>query len=128
MAQGAEDAGGRIIKGHGADARHAVPNPGTDAVDTLVVLGGGDRERHAPAVPADLEVRLRVPVLLKKGLELLRGGHRGSAALHDHISGTQSTIPGGRAAVGELHHHHAPGKQLDAHRMPNRHQHPGGLI
>ena len=69
--QSAEGAAFRVVIRHGADAGHAVPNPGPNAVGALLVLFRGNRERHAPAFPADLQVGGRLPILLEQGLELL---------------------------------------------------------
>ncbi|SCI84275.1 Uncharacterised protein [uncultured Blautia sp.] len=71
MTQSAEGAAFRVVIRHGADAGHAVPNPGPNAVGALLVLFRGNRERHAPAFPADLQVGGRLPILLEQGLELL---------------------------------------------------------
>ena len=122
VTQCAESAGCRIVIGHGADARHAVPDPCADAADALFIPFRLHREGQRVALPFDLQRRGVRSVFLQQGLELLRGGHGLAAALHDHVAGFQAAGPGRSTALRQLYHHHAPGKQLHPYGVSHRHQ------
>ena len=94
VAQCAEGTAVWIIIGHGADAGHGVPDPGTDGILPLVILFRRNGQCHSLCAPPDLEVRRGLTGVLQQGLELLRGGHRNAAALDDDVTGLQSALPG----------------------------------
>ena len=122
VSQRAEIAGCGIVIGHGADARHAVPDPCADAADALFIPFRLHREGQRAALPLDLQRRGVRSVFLQQGLELLRGGHGLAAALHDHVAGFQAAGPGRSTALRQLYHHHAPGKQLHPYGVSHRDQ------
>ena len=129
VAQGAESPGGGIIVGDGADARHAVPDPGADDPGAVLIPLRLRRQGLGAAAPVDSQLHFLLP--LEEPLELLRGGDGGAVALQDHVplgkaAGLRRALP-----LREIHHQDAPGEHLDAHgvahgdQLPRRLRRPG---
>ena len=125
VTQSAEGSALGIIVGDGADACHAVPDPGAnDPVAALAALRLR-RQGLGATAPADGELHFLLP--LQKLLELLRGGDGGAVAPKDHVTFRQSAFLRRTLSLREVHHQDAPREHLDAHGVAHRDQLPWRL-
>ena len=135
VAQGAEEAGLRVVKGQGADARHGVPDPGPQFVLAVVAgLGGVGGYLLADVVPSDGEGH-RLPLeLLEHGLDGLNGAHLGAVDVGDHVPRLEPAGPGrgGQPLVGgevrQPHHQHPLGEEFDSHGLAQGDHIAGGGV
>ena len=131
MAQRAEGAGLRVIKGEGADSGHGIPNPRPQLIGAVgTAFDGLGGELHL-LVPPDGPDAHPIPLqALEHRLDLFNGVHLGIVDVGDDVTLAQTAVLGGRAAsrlAGDLrqpYHQYAVGEHLDAHRPTQRHHHP----
>ena len=126
MSQSAEGVGGGIIEGDGADARHAVPDPGPQPPGAV---GGQHRlRRQGQLLSAAGDPQLHDASALEQGRELLGALHLGAVSGLDHVPHLEAAVrPRRQHAAAGLHlrqadDHHALGEQLDADGVTHRHQ------
>ena len=122
MAQGSEHPAVRVIKGHGTDSGHGIPQPDAQLIAALGILNGLDRELDRLSVPGGPQGH-GIPLFITQDvLDLLDGVDLLTIDVGDDITRLQAAGPAraGRTAVRlhrrQAHHQHAVGKQLDAHR------------
>ena len=122
MAQSAKAAALRVIISHGADAGHAVANPRAQTHTAVIAVGG--RDLHGFILPPPLKLylcRLRT-VLPQKLLQMLRGCDFFAVEGQEQIALPDAAFlgrafPAHALQGGHIHHQHAVGKELDAHRL-----------
>ena len=108
VAQGTKGVAIRVVVGDGADPRHAVPYPRTDAARPLFISLRLYGERHRAALPLDGQFRGVRTVFLQERLKLLCGCYRPAAAGLDDVAGFQAAGAGRRTALRQLHHYNTP--------------------
>ena len=86
VAQGAVAGGLGIVVGQGADARHAVTDPRTQAVHAVTAALGRIREGDQPLTPPHLHGYRQTAVFLQQRLELLGGLHPGVVDLQQKFT------------------------------------------
>ena len=126
VAQGAEEAGLRVGKGQGADARHGVTQPDSQLIRTLLILHRLYGELGRFSFPLDLEGQRLSLLLGHQGLDALNGVDLLAVDVGNHIACPQTAFPPrGEGAVCGLHigqasDHHSVRKELDSHRPAQR--------
>ena len=127
MAQGAEEPGGGLHKGQGADSGHGVPNPGPQLIGSIGgALGGLGGHLQVFLIPEDGELHLLAVQLLEDGLDLLDGVHLFLVDMGDDVPFLKTaglgrggqTLVGGD--IGQADDQYALGKEFDAHCLAQR--------
>ena len=131
--QGAEEPGGGLIEGHGADTGHGVPDPRPQTVGAVGAGGGLGGELHLLLVPDGADAHLISLQLLEHRPDLLNGVHLGvvdvgdDVALAEPAGAGRGALPCLAGHVGKPYHQHAVRKELDTHRTSHGDHHVGAL-
>ena len=127
MAQSAEEAALRIAEGHGTNTGHGIADPGTQLILAVgTALGGLGGKLDLLVVPHRPDAHGLAAYLLEYGLDFFNAVHLLPVDVGDDVALFQAAVAGGcLAALGgghltESYHHHAVGKQLDAHGTTHR--------
>ena len=125
MAQGAVSAGGRIIKGHRADAVDAVPEPQAQLGFPRVVFPGLHGNVQLLPLPDGPERHRALRQLFGPGQKILRAVYRRAVQRDDPISRADASRfrrTDGAGLCGDLRqsrHHDPVAPELNAHRLPH---------